>query len=163
MEYSPYAPQKNINKSNFTTALKKLFDNYQDLEEIIFKYGQYAVNTIEYSNRTYFIHNKDTTMIKKITFKDTCFKIFPDDYLNNIWNTYKNQLVAKARKGPKLMLILYMLYEKFFNEELSNILIDRMKGYKNIFYIDYLIKYATCFNDNQMARLKTLKLTLQLI
>ena len=163
MEYSPCVPQKNINKSNFSTALNKLFNNYQDLEEIIFKYGQYAVNIIEYNNRSYFLNNKNTTMLQKVTIADTCFKIFPSDYLNNIWYTYKKQLIAKARKGPKLMLILYMLYESFFDEGLSNILIARMKGYKNIFYIDYLIKYAICFNDNQMAQLKTLKLTLQLI
>lgn len=163
MTYYPTMMQRHTNRNNLKVALQKLFDNYKDLEEIIFKYGQYAVNIIEYNNRPYFLNNKDTTMLQKVTIADTCLKVFPRDYLDNVWHAYKKQLIAKARKGPKLMLILYMLYEPFFDEGLSNILIARMKGYKNIFYIDYLIKCATCFTEHQINRLKTLKLTFSLI
>jgi len=128
MERSIYAPIINVNQKNLSVALDQLFNKYSDLEEIIFKFGQYAVNMIEFKNRTYFINNHNSTMLQKVAITDTCFKIFPADYLIKVWNIYKDQLLARARRGPKMMLILYILYESFFTEEMSEILIDRMRG-----------------------------------
>ena len=42
MTYHPAMTQEYANKNNLKVALQKLFDNYKDLEEIIFKYGQYC-------------------------------------------------------------------------------------------------------------------------
>ena len=161
LDYSPYSSRsKKVNNDNLQIALNKLFNNYKELEEIIFKYALLKVENI---NHAYFMHHNDVAHLHYVKADDTCFKVFPQQFINNVWHKYKDQLIKRARRGPKMMLILNLLYDKFFTPEICDILIDRMQGYKNIFYIDYLIKCSKYLNEDQIYRLKSLKLTLKLL
>ena len=152
----------NINKATFSIASNELIKYYAILEEILFKYGNTALLEIEHKNKSYFI-SKDISKLQKIQVNKTCFEYFSKEYLDNIWNQYSEQLLLKARRGPKLMLILFFLYEEYFTNEMFDILIDRMNGYKNIFYVNYIINCSQYLNEDKKNRLKALKLTLNLI
>ena len=53
LDYSYQPHPKKINNANLQVALNKLFDNYKELEEIIFKYGSYALLNVENNNNTF--------------------------------------------------------------------------------------------------------------
>lgn len=150
-----------IDKDTFALALEELKKHYTILEDIIFKFGFQALYKIENENRLYFIDH-DVSSLHKIEPADTCFTYFPKQYLDEIWQLYGKMLLQRARRGPKLMLILFFLYESKFTREMFDILIARMKGYKSFFYINYILQCSTFLPEDKKIKLEALRLALKI-
>lgn len=145
------------NSDTLKVALDVLANNYDIVESLIFKnYGNLALVEIQRMNCNLpFKYNK----IILASVQETCFKYW-QTHLRIIWKKYGKKLFQRARRGPKLMLILFFLYHQHFTDEMFDVLVNRMKGYKNMFFIDYVLQYS--LPEDISNRLNTLKLTLNI-
>ena len=80
-------------------------------------------------------------------------------YLEVIYNKFNDQLLKKCRRGIRPMIIYFLLFQNYVqdNDEVFQILINRLKGYKNIQYINMVSKLITNEEQkNQLMAAKTL-------
>jgi len=149
-------------KDTLQIALNILVNNYPIVEELLFKqYGNLALTTIENNNIQYARGRKQYTL-KMCNINETCFKYWMS-HLDIIWNKYGNDLFQRAKRGPKLMLTLYFLYQEKFTDEMFNTLCERLKRYKNMFFVDYLLKCSRKLSEDREDKIASLKLMLNIM
>lgn len=85
-----------------------------------------------------YVRKKDITYIP-VSLDESSSKIFVE-YLPVIWQKYSEQLFAKARRGPKKMLILFYLFQEYFTDAQFEVFVKRIKNYDDVFLHNYVIK-----------------------
>lgn len=143
-------------------AWSQLINNYDILEELFFKnYGETAVTIIENRNLPCYYAVTTKSAGESVKIKDTGFKYWIG-HLDEVWDRYGEKLFKRARRGPKMMLTLYFVFQEKFTNEMFEVLCDRMKGYKHEPLIMYILNHSRHLPEDFKNRLAALKLTLSI-
>ena len=83
-------------------------------------------------------------------------------YLEVIYNKFSDKLLKRCRRGIRPMIIYFLLFQDYLqnNDEVFQILISRLKGYKNIQYIDMISDFI--IDEEQKKQLMAARTLLEM-
>lgn len=124
--------------NHFTSDFTTTFNLIQDLGHILYMDVWTACsgwNRLYYSRYT----SRDELKYKAVPITQSRIA-YIEPYLNNIWNIYHEQLYQQSRRGPKLMFLLWLIFQERFTEDMFITLVKRLRTYKDDFMIQYVLK-----------------------